>query len=103
MTFNECKFCFYLFCTYYNGKNVQDIPNMEGMPAYIKIDSSKIYIKKGGIVTEFNSPETLFWFLGDCSNEFSLDHSLDYTGENRYYSSVEDFLNYFEIPFKDIV
>ena len=103
MTFNECKFCFYLFCTYYDGKNVQDIPNMEGMPAYIKIDSSKIYIKKGGIVTEFNSPKSIFWVPTNCDNKFRLNHSYHYKSEIKFYSSVKDFLNHFKIPFKDIV
>lgn len=76
---------------------------MKGILRGIKIDASKIHIKIVGHVTIFNSPDSIFWFSGDCSNEFSLDHSIDYTGENRYYSSVEDFLNYFKIPLEDIV
>lgn len=103
MTFNECKFCFYLFCTYYDGKNVRDIPNMEGMPQGIKIDASKIHIKKVGHVTTFDSPDCIFWFSEDCYNEFCLDHTIDYTEETKYFFSVEDFLNYFKIHFKDIV
>ena len=103
MTFNECKFCFYLFCTYYDGKKVQDIPNMKGIQRGIKIDASKIHIKKDGRVTTFNSPDSIFWFSGDCYNEFCLDHTVAYTGETKFYSSVGDFLNYFKIPFKDIV
>ena len=103
MTFNECKLCFYLFCTYYNGKKVQDIPNMKGIQRGIKIDASKIHIKKDGQVTTFNSPDSIFWFSGDCYNEFCLDHTVAYTGETKFYFSVEDFLNYFKIPFKDII
>lgn len=103
MTFNECKLCFYLFCTYYNGKTIKDIPNNKGLPENVEICTSKLKIENNGHVTTFNSPDSIFWFSGDCSNEFSLDYTIDYTGENRYYSSVEDFLNYFEIPFKDIV
>ena len=103
MTFNECKFCFYLFCTYYDGKKVQDIPNMKGIQRGIKIDARKIHIKKDGHVTTFNSPDSIFWFSGDCYNEFCLDHTVAYTGETKFYSSVGDFLNYFKIPFKDIV
>ena len=103
MTFNECRFCFYLFCNYYDGKTTQDIPNMEGTPQYIKIDASKMRISKGSFHTTFESTNVIFWFSGDCYNEFCLDHTIDYTGETKYYFSVEDFLNYFKIPFKDIV
>ena len=102
MILNECKLCFYLFCTYYDGKNVRDIPNTKGILRGIKIDASKIHIKKDGHVTTFNSPDCIFWFSEDCYNEFCLDHTIDYTGETKYYSSVENFLNYFKIPFKDI-
>lgn len=102
MTFNECKFCFCLFCTYYDGKTVKDIPNMEGMSG-IKIAASKMMIQKCSHQTIFNSQFTLFFFIGNDQNTFKLNYLTSYKGERKYYSSVEDFLNYFKIPFKDIV
>lgn len=66
MTFKECKLCFYLFCTYYNGKTIKDIPNIKGLPENVEICTSKLKIENDGYVTTFNSPESLFWFSGDC-------------------------------------
>lgn len=103
MTFNECKFCFCLFCTYYDGKTVKDIPNMEGISSEIKIDASKMMITKNKYNISFYSSFSLFWFEKDKPNTFKLDYLISYEGERKYYSSVEDFLNYFKIPFKDIV
>ena len=106
MTYNECKFCFYLFCNYYDGKTIQDIPNMEGMSQgikIVKIDASKIRIEKCKHNTSFNSPRSIFWFPSNCYNEFRLNYLHNYKGERKFYFSVEDFLYYFKIPFKDIV
>ena len=103
MTFNECEFCFYLFCTYYDGKIAQDIPNMEGTPQDIKIDASKMRISKGPFNTTFESTYVIFYFAKGNSNKFKLNYLTNYSGERKFYASVKDFLNYFKIPFKDIV
>ena len=103
MTFNECRFCFYLFCNYYDGKTTQDIPNMEGTPQYIKIDASKMRISKGSSHTTFESTYVIFYFAKGNPNKFKLNHLTNYIGERKFYASVKDFLNHFKIPFKDIV
>ena len=103
MTFNECEFCIYLFCTYYNGKFAQDIPNMEGTPQDIKIDASKMRISKGPFATTFESTNVIFYFPKGNSNKFKLNYLTNYSGERKFYASVKDFLNHFKIPFEDIV
>ena len=103
MTFNECKFCFYMFCTYYDGKNIQDIPNTEGMYSGVKIDVSKMMIHKGSYHTKFNTNYPLFYFSDNDPNTFKLNYLTSYKGERKYYSSVNDFLNHFKITLKDIV
>ena len=106
MTFNECKFCFYLFCNYYDGKTTQDIPNMEGMSQdikIIKIDASKMRINKGSSHTTFESTYVIFYFANGNPNKFKLNYLTNYIGERKFYASVKDFINHFKIPFKDIV
>ena len=103
MTVNECKLCFYLFCTYYDGKTAQDIPNMEGTPQNIKIDASKMRISKGPFHKTFESNYVIFYFNNNNPNEFKLNHLTNYSGERKFYASVKDFLNYFKIPLEDIV
>lgn len=76
---------------------------MEGMSSEIKIDATKIKINKGKYQTTFVSENVIFYRNCYDSIIFKLIYLSKYEGECKHFVSVEDFLNYFKIPFKDIV
>ena len=96
MNYNEFKFCCILFRKHFKGKKCGEViencyPRVCGyvIDNTLKIDLSRF---------RFKTEDTILYFF---NNVIKINRP-SFFGD-QYFKTVEEFLNYFKIPFKDIV
>ena len=95
MNRNEMMFCLMVFCKFFKGKNYKDVVK----DCYIQDENSIIDVNSLNIGQSMVS-------LNDCAVGFILMPNIFFYRESLKsleFSSVKEFLKYFEIPLKDIV
>lgn len=96
MTYIEFKFCCMLFRSHFEGKKYKEvIKNGFHVMRDFVIDKTLMVDR---VRFCFNTQETVLYF----QNGFILINGPSAIGD-IHFKIVEDFLNYFKIPFKDIV
>ena len=96
MTYNEFKFCCIIFRKHFEGKKYGEvIENGYQMLKHSVINKS---LKINGCRFCFHNEDTILYF---ANNLIYINRPYDF--EDPFFITVKDFLNYFKIPFEDIV
>ena len=96
MTYNEFKFCCIIFRKYFEGKKYGEV--IENCYYKMKNFTVNKSLKIDKCRFRFITEDTILYFF---NNKICINMPSSF--ENPSFKTSVDFLNYFKIPFKDIV
>ena len=96
MTYNGFKFCCLIFRKHFEGKKYGEV--IENGFYYVNDFIINNSLKIDGSRFCFKTEETILYFF---KNAININRP-SYYGE-LFFNTIEDFLNHFKIPLKDIV